>query len=199
MLRAMTLAVGVLVGSCAPTPAPMAASEASEHLERFAAGSTAGDVCTPQGRALLRGAVRAYGAELARAGVAWPALPESESEGVRGTDLAVTIAFAAGFVERSDFQGAARGAVSRFALTHWPQFRDMRAAARVACGQVVELQQAASRLAAEMERYQRMMARRGADPERLRRQQERLENAEAQVQALADAVQEEVAEARRRS
>jgi hypothetical protein len=58
------------------------------------------------------------------------------------------------------------------------------------------LQQAASRLVVEMERYQRISMR--ADPERLRRQQERLANAEAQLEALAAAVEAEIAEARAR-
>ena len=193
MLRATALAAGLFACACAPAPAPMGASEASERLERFAAGA-AGDVCTPQGRALLRGAVRAYGAELARAGVAWPALPDG-GEALHSTDVAVAIAFAGGLVEASDFQNDVRGAVSRFAFAHLPQFRDMRAAARVACGQVVELQQAGSRLVAEMERYRRISMR--ADPERLALQQERLAAAQAQLQALADAVQEEIDEARR--
>jgi hypothetical protein len=195
MLRATVLGACLLVGACAPGPAPMAASEASERLERFAAGAAAGEVCTPQGRALLRGAVRSYGAELARAGVAWPALPEA-GDAMRGTDLAVTLAFAAGFVEASDFQNGARGAISRFALAQWPQFREVRAAARLACGQVVELQRAASHLAGEVQRYERISAR--ADPERLRLQQERLQRAEAQLDALANVVQAEIAEVRQR-
>lgn len=199
MLRVMALAAGVLVCACAPAPQPMAASEASEHLERFAAGTSTGEVCTPQGRALLRGAVRSYGAELARAGVDWPALPKNDGEGLRGTDLAVTVAFAAGIIEASDLQGAVRGGVSRFALTQWPQFRNIRAAARMACVQVLELQQAASHVAAEMERYQRLTMRAERDPARLRRQQERLANAQAQLETLADMVEAEIAEARRRS
>jgi hypothetical protein len=174
----------------------MAASEASERLELFAAGESASEVCTPQGRAMLRGAVRAYGAELARAGVAWPALPQADGEILRNMDAAVVLAFAGGFVEASDLQHASRGMVSRFAFSHWPQLRDMRAAARLACAQMVELQAAASRLVVEMDRYERLSAR--ADPERLRRQQERLERAEAQLEALAAAVEEEIAEARRR-
>jgi hypothetical protein len=196
MLRVMMLAAGVLACACAPAPQPMAASEASEHLERFAAGSSASDVCTPQGRALLRGAVRAYGAELARAGVAWPALADGDDEAPRSMDVAVAMAFASGLVEASDFQGAARRAVSRFAFSHWPQLREMRAAARVACTQVMELQQAASHLAVEMQRYRRISAR--ADPARLARQQERLANAEAQLTALANLVEAEIAEARAR-
>ncbi len=196
MLRVIALAAGVLACACAPAPQPMAASEASEHLERFAAGASAGEVCTPQGRALLRGAVRAYGAELARAGVAWPALPEGDGAMTRSTDVAVALAFAGGFVEASDLQRPSRGMVSRFALAHWPQLRNMRAAARLACGQMVELQAAASRVAVEMDRFRRMSTR--SDPARLARQRERLASAEAQLQALADMVQTEIAEARAR-
>ena len=196
MLRVMALAVGVLACACAPGPQPMAASEASEHLERFAAGASAGEVCTPQGRATLRGAVRAYGAELAQAGVAWPALPEGDGAAMRSTDVAVALAFAGGFVEASDLQRASRGMVSRFASAQWPQLHGMRAAARLACAQMVELQAAASRVAVEMERFQRVSMR--SDPARVALQRERLANAEAQLTALADMVEAEIAEARAR-
>ncbi|HYD72548.1 MAG TPA: hypothetical protein VEF55_05385 [Candidatus Binatia bacterium] len=196
MLRVMVLAAGVLACACAPGPQPMAASEASEHLERFAAGASAGDVCTPQGRAVLRGAVRAYGAELARAGVAWPTLPEGAGATMRSTDVAVALAFAGGFIEASDLQHASRGMVSRFALANWPQLRGMRRAANLACAQMIELQAAAARLVVEMKRFERMSAR--GDPARLALQQERLANAEAQLQTLAEMVHAEIAEARER-
>jgi hypothetical protein len=196
MLRGTVIAAGLLACGCAPGPAPMAASEASERLERFAAGAAASEVCTPRGRSLLRGAVRAYGAELARAGVAWPALPQNDDAAMRSMDLAVVTAFAAGFVEASDFQGATRGAVNRVAEAQWSQIANVRAAARLACGQMVELQQAASRLVAEAQRYERISAQ--ADPVRLRRQQERMERSQAQFEALANLVEAEVAEAQRR-
>jgi hypothetical protein len=194
MLRVGIMAAGLLACACTPAPAPMSASEASERLERFAAGASALDVCTPNGRALLRGAVRAYSAELANAGVAWPSWP-GEGQALHRMDAAVVVAFAAGFVDASDFSSAGRNAASRIALAYWPQVTDMRAAARIACSQVSAVQQAAAHVAAEMERYRRMSLR--ADPERLRRQRERLENAQAQLEALADAVQAEVARARR--
>lgn len=196
MLRVLALGAGLLVGACAPGPAPMAASEASELLERFAAGASAGEVCTPQGRASLRGAVRAYGAELARAGVSWPALPQADGEALRSMDAAVMLAFAGGFVEASDLQSASRGMVSRFAFAHWPQMRELRGAARLACEQMMDVQAAAARLTVEMERFERMSLR--SDPARLRRQQERLANAQADLDALAALVEREVAEARAR-
>lgn len=196
MLRVMMLAAGVLACGCAPAPQPMAASEASEHLERFAAGADAGAVCTPEGRALLRGAVRAYGAELAQAGVAWPSLPHGDDVSLRSADMAVALAFASGFVEASDLQRASRTVVRRFALSEWPQLHGLRAAANVACAQMVELQAAASRLVVEAARLERISG--GSDPARLARQRERLANAEAQMQALAEMVQAEIEEARAR-
>ena len=57
MLRKMMLAFAAAgLCACAPGPAAMSATQASEMLELFAAGHAPGDVCTPQGRALLRGA-----------------------------------------------------------------------------------------------------------------------------------------------
>jgi hypothetical protein len=75
----------------------------------------------------------------------------------------------------------------------------MRGAARLACSQVVELQQAASHMVTEMERAQRLAAqaeRSAPKAERLRRQQERLERAQAQLDALAAAVEAEIERAR---
>lgn len=177
----------------------MSASEASERLAQFAAGAGASDVCTPEGRSLLRGAVRAYGAAMAQAGVAWPAAPRRPDEHLRGVDAAVTVAFAAGFLQASDFQSSSRAAVNRIAATYWPQLAGMRGAARLACSQVVELQQAASHMVTEMERAQRLAAqaeRSAPKAERLRRQQERLERAQAQLDALAAAVEAEIERAR---
>ncbi|MBC7769147.1 MAG: hypothetical protein H7124_10205, partial [Phycisphaerales bacterium] len=62
MLRTLIVAAALGSSACAPSPVSMPATQASEVLELFAAGTPPGDVCTPQGRALLRGAVRAYGA-----------------------------------------------------------------------------------------------------------------------------------------
>lgn len=196
MRPALVLAAVLATSACAPAPAPvqMAATDASELLERFAAGSAPADVCTPQGRAVLRGAVRAYGTELQRAGVAWPAIPAMGGEGdqLRSMDITVLVAFAAGFVEASDFHGNARRMVSELALTQYPEIRNMRAAAHVACGEVAALQQAAARFVLEAERYREMAEQAISDQqdaERLRRQERRMARAEMQMQDLAAAVQ----------
>jgi hypothetical protein len=183
------------LGACAPAPAMMSAGEASERLERFAAGADAANVCTPRGRALLRGAVRAYGAELAQAGVAWPALPSARgASDVRSVDAAVLVAFASGVVEASDFRGPARGAVASLPLVHWPQMRDMRAAIGVACGEAVALQQAASRFVVELERYELLAGR--SDPQRVQVQSQRMERARQQMNDLAALVEARLEAAR---
>ncbi|PZO47300.1 MAG: hypothetical protein DCF16_17900 [Alphaproteobacteria bacterium] len=182
MLRASILAVLTAASACGPAPVAMPATRASELLERFAAGAADADVCTPGGRALLRGAVRAYGAAMDASGVAWPSVPvrEETPDRLGAVDISVLIAFAAGFVEASDFRGASRAALAQLSFAHWPEMRRMRAGARVACAEVVALQTAAARVVMEMERLRFVE---GAD--RVRRQQARLERAQVQMQAAA--------------
>lgn len=197
MRRNLILALGLAASACAPAPVSMHATEASQLLAQFAAGAGPADVCTPNGRALLRGAVRAYGEEMKRSGVAWPAVP------VRGEDpdeldtveISVLIAFAAGFVQASDFHGATRGLMGQLTFTQWPEMRAMRAAARVACDEVVDLQQAASRYVMEADRYQRIAdgsSRSSRAGERLQRQARLMERAREAMEISAAALQARV-------
>jgi hypothetical protein len=185
-------------GACGPARVNMAATDASELLARFAAGSAPADVCTPEGRAVLRGAVRAYGAAMELNGVAWPVAPEFDGEArqtVNSVDISVLVAFAAGFVETSDFHGRARGMVTQLSFAQWPEIGGMRRAARVACPEVVELQQAAARVVVEAQRYAQLSARaereRGsrAAVDHVRRQGVRLQRAQTQMQTIAAVVQ----------
>lgn len=189
--------------ACAPAPARVSADQAGELLARFAAGAAATpfDVCTPHGRAMLRGAVRAYGAELNTNGVAWPALPGANDAGAElgSVDASVLVAFAAGFVEASDFHGRARALAGHLAMRQWPEVRGMREAADVACNDVAELQQATARLVMEMARFDSMsMGDAARDSERLTRQQARVERARRQMQQAAAFVSAEVEAARAR-
>jgi hypothetical protein len=187
-------------GACGPAPVNMAATDASELLARFAAGSAPADVCTAEGRAVLRGAVRSYGAAMEANGVAWPVVPNfgSEAQALSSVDASVLIAFAAGFIEVSDFQGRARGLVTHMSFAQWPEIGGMRRAARVACTEVVALQQAAARVVIEADRFAqvRQTAERDrgsrAAAERVRRQAVRLERAQAQMQMVAAGVQARV-------
>jgi hypothetical protein len=171
----------------------MAATDASELLARFAAGADDAQVCTPQGRALLRGAVRAYSAEMAAAGVAWPAIPAigGDADNLRSVDMNVLVAFSAGFLEASDFQNAARSMIGELSFANWREVREMRRAAHLACAEVVEMQRATARFVLEQARYQQLAERaRGGEThaDRLRRQDRLLEHAAAQMNMSAAAV-----------
>jgi hypothetical protein len=199
MKRGLWIVAALLACACAPAPVSMSAGEASERLARFAAGPAPDMVCTPEGRALLRGAVRAYSAAMAQAGVAWPAEPAAEGETLRSVDAAVSVAFASGLLDVSDFQSGSRGTLEGIVSAYWPQIADLRPAARFACGHVVEMQRTASQLVSEVERVQRLAAQVGrsaADAERLRRQQQRLARVQADLTALAAAVEAEIEAAR---
>lgn len=181
----------------------MAATDASEVLAQFAVGRGDADVCTPDGRALLRGAVRAYGGAMQAAGVNWPALePADRNASVGAIEASVLVAFAAGFVEASDFRGA-RAMAAQLSFMHWPELRDLRAAARVACGDVVALQQAAARVVIETERLREMsesaqrrdrMSRNGG--QRLMGQHRLVERAHTAMQQRAAVVEARMREAR---
>jgi hypothetical protein len=164
----------------------MAATQASEILAQFAAGGGPVDICTPQGRAQLRGAVRSYGAEMLAAGVAWPASPAAgvDPDDLSSVDVAVLAAFATGFVEASDLSGGARALE---AFDGWPELDGLRHAARAACEEVAELQLAAARFALETERYRQLSERAGDDAraaERLELQARLAQRAEARLQMM---------------
>jgi hypothetical protein len=136
-------------------------------------------------------------------GVAWPMIPAmgGDPNALSTIDVSVLIAFAAGFVEASDFHGQARQLAGRLSFAQWPEIRSMRQASRVACPDVVQLQQAAAQFVLESERFAEMTARaentrnqaRAAD--RLRRQSMRVERAQVQMQTLAAVVQSRMSEA----
>jgi hypothetical protein len=173
----------------------MPAARASEVLARFAAGTGAAvNVCTPEGRAMLRGAVRSYGAEMSVNGVAWPMMPGfgvEAPDALNSVDVSVLVAVAAGFVEASDLHGPARRFARHLAFMQWPEIRDLRSATRVACDEVVELQQAAARVVLETERLRQMTERAdGArNGDRVRRQHDRVERAHVAMQQIAAQVQ----------
>lgn len=180
--------------ACAPAPVEMPAAQAAEVLNLFAAGAGPATICSSDGRALLRGAVQAYSREMAQAGVAWPTIPQAseEAENVTSVDISVMIAFAAGFVKPSDFQGPARGMLTHLTINQWPEIQSLHRAAEVACADVQALQQAASGFVVEQSRMAQMVhAAHGQgreSAERLRRQSVRLERAETRMRETAAVV-----------
>jgi hypothetical protein len=202
MLRSI-FAAAVLLSACAPGPAQIRASEASELLARFAVGAGPADICTPGGRSVLRGAVRAYGAAMQQGGEHWPSVPANGAapHDLDQVEAAVLIAYTAGFIERSDFPGEARRALTELTFGHWASIRQMRAAADVACDEVVTLQQAAGRFVMEAERYRGMAqgaerARTARAAERIQRQAVRMERAQTAMNDAAAAIEARMAEQR---
>jgi hypothetical protein len=190
MKRGLVLALAAALSACAPAPVQMPAAQASEVLNLFAAGRGPANLCSADGRALLRGAVRAYSREMERSGVAWPMMPGAggETQPVTHVDVSVVIAFAAGFVKANDFRGAPRMLLSQITLSQWPEIQAMRAAAHDACGEVAALQQAAAAFVLERTRYEQMTerSRNGRGPmERLRRQSVRVQRAHERMQDVA--------------
>ena len=191
MKRGFVLVLAAALSACAPSPVQMPAAQAAEMLSLFAAGAGPANVCSANGRALLRGAVRSYSREMTQAGVAWPMIPQTsaETETVTSVDISVMIAFAAGFVKTSDFQAPARGTLTHLTINQWPEIESLRGAADVACAEVQALQQATSGFVVEQSRMAQMVhAARGRDAERLRRQSVRLERAQMRMHEAAAVV-----------
>lgn len=194
MKRGLVLALAATLSACSPPPAQMPAARASEVLNLFAAGRGPANLCSADGVALLRGAVRAYSREMQQSGVTWPMMPSAsvESQPITHVDVSVVVAFAAGFVKANDFRGAPRMLLSQLTLSQWPEIRAMRRAARDACGEVAALQQAAAAFVLESTRYEQMTesARTGRGPiERLRRQSVRVQRAHERMQDSAAVVE----------
>ncbi len=164
MKKVLTAACAAMaLAACGALPAPMAASEASALLARFAAGES--DVCTREGRDNLRRAVRAYGRVMEENGVVWPQFnPDAQRpEGRSALDLAVLTAFSAGFVDRGDLVAAAQRTAEDVARDHLGEVTQLRGAERQACAEVAALQHKAVRYMAAVERQEalRVYAERG--------------------------------------
>ncbi|HRE43538.1 MAG TPA: hypothetical protein PKY87_06160 [Terricaulis sp.] len=140
----------------------MSVGEASAFLAQFASGEA--EVCGGEERAHLRGAVRAYGREMAANGVAWPQFnpAEARAQGASATDLAVIAAFSLGFVERDDLMGVAQRIADQAARAHLADIARLRGGANQACAEFAALLRAATGYMAAVERQEalRMFAER---------------------------------------
>ncbi len=197
MQRGFVLALTAALCACAPAPVQMPATQAAEVLNLFAAGRGPADICSADGRAVLRGAVRAYGREMQQAGVSWPAVPGAtgEAQNVTAVDVSVIVAFAAGFVNAGDFRHPTRQFMTELTFAQWPEIQSMRMAARAACEDVAALQQAAARVVIEQTRLAEMVRsaernnRSAETVSRLRRQSAMLDRAQARMEDQAAIVQ----------
>lgn len=200
MLRALILASALaFAAACSPSP-DMPADEAYGVLEDFAQGDAPADVCTDEGRALLRRATRAYAR--AQSG-AWPdvqAMIESDGESASPAEMLVLGALSMGFVEPSDVRGPAGAFAGMVSATDFRgDIRDFRAAVEFACSEMFELQQEAARLSLMNQQYQRaMQSAERRSPERVeevrRRYANRIENARRRIERLSDDLQDKLEE-----
>ena len=145
---------------------------------------------------MLRGAVRAYSAAMADAGEAWPAASQ-DGDNLGNVEAMVLVAAASGFVEPADFRDQALILVERIVFAHWPELRGMRAGARVACSEMVDLQFSAARFVLESDRYERLfqLGPTSADArtaDRAERQALRVERARAAMNTQAAAVEQRI-------
>jgi hypothetical protein len=202
MKRGFALALTATLCACAPMPVQMPAARASEVLNLFATGRGPANVCSDDGRAVLRGAVKAYSREMNQSGVAWPVVPglTSDAENLTHVDVSVMIAYAAGFVRTSDFQQPARRFLSQLTFGELPEIVSLRRAALVACEDVQALQQATARFVMEQSRMADLAHAaqvRNQDAEtanRLRRQSVRVGRARNDMQTLAALVHQRMDE-----
>jgi hypothetical protein len=155
-IRKIWVLLACALVACAPVGPPLTAEEAQTTLADFARGRAPADVCTPEGRALLRSAVRTHSKAQADAGVAWPdmsRLMNDDSASFDNLDAFVIASVAAGFIEPSDLQGPARTISGFFQASYGAEFGDLRRSAQHACTEVFELHQIAARAAVEERRY----------------------------------------------
>lgn len=160
MRFALAAALLIALPACAPAPL-MRPVEAAHVLEAFAGGAEdAVDVCAPEGRVMLRQAVRSYAAAMAANGVAWPQLENvaRAAPPLDALEASVAIAFAAGFVDASDLPQQARAHAQRLALEQWAHVWSLRTVARNACADMVSMQRAASRHLLETEHFKDAIA-----------------------------------------
>jgi hypothetical protein len=162
MRRAVVAVMIIATAACAPRPPEFSTTEARGILERFAVGQAPADLCEPEGRAMLRGAVRSYARAMAESGQPWPnirTLGEGDTAGPTGIDVLVLAALGAGFIEPNDIQGPARILARHIARAYNGDLSDVRRAVDVACPEVVELQQVLARAFIEDQRFEARMDR----------------------------------------
>ncbi|MEZ5961489.1 MAG: hypothetical protein R3C30_13860 [Hyphomonadaceae bacterium] len=132
--------------ACAPALPSMSAEEANTLIQGMSRGGAPVDVCTSEGQALFRSAVRTHARAMHDAGEAWPNFEGLEEGDEVGADaVVVALGLTAGHIEPGDLQGEARGQVQRWALNAWPQLLQVRAHSAEVCNEMVAVRRAGVR------------------------------------------------------
>lgn len=179
MRRAVVAVLCIATTACAPPLPEFTATDARDVLERFAVGQAPADLCEPEGRLMLRGAVRSYARAMEESGQPWPnirTLGEGDTAGPTGIDVLTLAALGAGFIEPNDLRGPTRILARHISRAYNGDLSDVRRAVEIACPEVVELQQVLARAFIEDQRFEARMER-----ERDRRSPRARERAERHV------------------
>ncbi|MCL4715849.1 MAG: hypothetical protein KJZ75_13150 [Hyphomonadaceae bacterium] len=201
-MRWMAAILAAALAGCSAELPRYEEREALTLLRQYSNGAAPFNVCTAEGRAQLRGAVRAYSRAREAAGEVWPDVPSEESSRAElsALDISMLIAYAGGFVEGQDFQREPRRALRLAALTHLEDMVRLRGAVRTACAEVAALQRAAGRYMVEMEAMRVASDSARATPgrrqaESLRRQYERVAAAREEMRIAGVRVETRMREA----
>lgn len=198
-MRRMVSCIVVFAVACAPAPVSMPADQARQVIEQFSGGVQRFDVCTPEGRAILRGAVRSFSSAEAAEGRVWPTVPVGDERApLDAVNGSVLVAVAAGFVKVNDLRGDARAQYRMLALEHWLHMRDARLATELACEDVLRLQQVGAQLVVQMQRLERMRESRIVSQTRIARQIARVSALEEELRAISRRIQARLEEHRGR-
>ena len=154
MKSILAAGAALTLAACGAAPEPMRASEAAASLAQFAAVETPSYLGTREGREALRSAVRAHGREMRVNGLVWPRFDPDPGRPAGAMDLAVLIAFSAGFVERDDLMRAAQRSAEQVARDHLSEIAHLRDASRRACAEAAEAQRTAVIYMAAVEQQQ---------------------------------------------
>lgn len=197
------LAICVLAAAaCAPAPS-LTAEEARAIVIDVGRGAARIDICTEEGRATFRAAVRAYSAEQDDLGKVWPN-PMGALAGDHTPDaaeIAVMGAMIAGYVQASDLSGDAQRVARMMNMSinlndRRQLFRD---GMRDACPEVMELQQLLAREQIDVEQAERRAARAEERGDRLRASEirgalyERGDRLRDEVRRLTQAIEAKIA------
>ena len=161
MKRALVLALAV--AACAAQPS-LTVEEAHAMIDAVGRGESTVDICTREGRASFRTAVRTYAEAQHEAGAIWPRLfggPEAIDVAPDAGELAVMGGLLVGYVEPSDLRGDARrwASLLNMGMQLNADGRTFLRGMESACAEIMELQQLMAREQVETVRLQRSIQR----------------------------------------
>jgi hypothetical protein len=145
-MRSGAVALLLAAAACAPALPQVSTDDARDMIRRMNEGAAPVDVCTPEGAALFRSAVRTHAKAMHDAGETWPNFEGLEDGDEVGPDaVVVALGFSSGHIQAGDLQGEGRWQVQRWALHAWPQLTQLRSLSSQVCPEIVAVRRAGVR------------------------------------------------------